>query len=50
MSEINTAIVMIAVMFLMLGILVFWYIRRTYRIEEGTIPSKGTRYIYESKI
>ena len=45
MSEINTAIVMIAVMFLMLGILVFWYIRRTYRIEEGTIPSKGTRYM-----
>ena len=45
MSDINTALVMIIVLFLLLGITVFWYIRRTYKIEAGMIPSKGTRYM-----
>ena len=44
MSEKNT-VIMIAVTFFLLGVLVFFYIRRTYRIEDGTIPSKGLRYL-----
>ena len=44
MSEKNT-VIMIAVTFFLLGVLAFFYIRRTYRIEDGTISSKGVRYL-----